>query len=83
MANNRLDVETPKVTWRIRADDLAYLRAVFPNNKVNAVIRDLVHLYVERLKARAGNHPSQLGVLYADGSMVEALSDEAEDRATA
>ena len=58
-----------KVTWRMRADDIAYLNAVFDGNRVNDVVRDLVHLYVERMKARAKPTALDMAHLYADNGI--------------
>lgn len=38
------------VTWRVRASDLDYLRAIHPN--VNEYVRELLHAVVERQRVK-------------------------------
>lgn len=68
----KLEYDNEKITWRIRSTDLAYLRAVFPGNRVNAAVSDLIHLYVERMKAKARANttlPIHLAEHYADNEL--------------
>lgn len=71
MARPSLPQEPEKITWRMWRSDLDYLRAAFPG-RVNDIVRDLVHLYVQRLKARAAARtPARMGELYAEDVELE------------
>jgi len=41
-----------KVSWRVDAEDLALLRAVYGEGKVNEVARTVIHSLCERLRAQ-------------------------------
>lgn len=62
----RLDADTEKVTMRLYARDMAILRAANPGNRVNGIVRDLVHLYVARLEAKGMVNSAQIAAMGAD-----------------
>lgn len=48
----KLKDPTEPVKWRIRSEDLSYLRAMYGNGRVNAVARNVLHAYVELERKR-------------------------------
>lgn len=58
----KLKVPTEKVSWRIGAEDMALLRAVY-GGRANTVVRDIIHAACERLRERLGiNSYEKMGV---------------------
>lgn len=45
----KLKEETERVVWRIRAEDLALLHALFPGG-VNTIAREVIQAYCRHLK---------------------------------
>jgi len=56
----KLPAPTERVSWRIEAEDLDLLRAVYGEGRVTDAVRDLVHVYCGRLRERlARANPDQ------------------------
>lgn len=51
----KLKIETVPVKWRVETSDLTFLRAVYGEGGVNPAVRDLIHAWVQRLRARHGS----------------------------
>lgn len=51
----KLKITTTPVKWKIEEEDLHFLRAVYGHGGVNPAVRDLIHAWVQRLRARHGS----------------------------
>lgn len=51
----KLKIATVPVKWRVQEDDLTFLRAVYGEGGVNPAVRDLIHAWCVRLRARHGS----------------------------
>lgn len=48
-----LQIPTEFVKWRIGAEDLAALRALYGEGQVNAVVREVIAAYVRAVRKQA------------------------------